>query len=172
MTSATDSKSPSDIEQNTIEDSKHYVYITADALNLVPLVDFVRSDEAGAVATFSGTTRNTFTVKGTTKKVLHLTYEAYIPMALSQLHRILQQAHGLHPSLIRTAVAHRLGLVPICQESVIITASSPHRKDALDAVSWIIDELKRKVPIWKREEYADGSVWKENAECNWSGGTS
>lgn len=89
-------------------------------------------------------------------------------MALSQLQRILDEARSLYPSLIRLAVSHRIGTVPIAEESVIIAASSPHRKDALDAAAWIIDELKKKVPIWKREVYADGSVWKENGECEWA----
>jgi molybdopterin synthase catalytic subunit len=64
----------------------------------------------------------------------------------------------------RIAIGHRTGRVDIAQASVIICVSSPHRREAIEACHWIIDELKAFVPIWKKEFFADGSVWKENAE--------
>ncbi|KAI9017613.1 Molybdopterin biosynthesis MoaE [Gaertneriomyces semiglobifer] len=106
-------------------------------------------------------------VNNTTKDVLLLSYTAYTPMAIRILHKILQECRTLYPSIVRLAVAHRLGDVPVGGESVLIAVSSPHRRDALMAVAWVIDELKRRVPIWKLETYADGSVWKENPECQW-----
>ncbi len=62
------------------------------------------------------------------------------------------------------AISHRLGVVPVGEASVLIAVSSAHRGEGLDAVHWAIDELKRRVPIWKKEVYADGSTWKENAQ--------
>ncbi|KAI9096117.1 putative molybdenum cofactor synthesis protein 2 large subunit [Phlyctochytrium arcticum] len=143
-----------------------YVHLTHDPLCAEPLISRVRDTGAGAIASFSGTTRDNFTT--VTRTVLHLSYEAYEPMAVAQLRVVLADARAKYPSLVRTAVAHRLGLVPVGEESVIITASSPHRKDAMHAVEYIIDHLKTRVPIWKREAYTDGSVWKENNECSWS----
>ena len=64
----------------------------------------------------------------------------------------------------RVAVAHRVGVVPVGESSVIIVVSSAHRKPAFQGAEFMIDELKARVPIWKREVYEDGSVWKENAE--------
>ena len=68
------------------------------------------------------------------------------------------------PSLIRIAILHRTGIVLVGEASVIISVSSPHRRDSLESVAWAIDELKARVVIWKKEWYDDGSVWKENAE--------
>ncbi|RKO91973.1 Molybdopterin biosynthesis MoaE, partial [Blyttiomyces helicus] len=139
-----------------------FVSVGPEPLDLRQLVDFVREGSAGAIATFSGTTRDTFTVDGTTKKVLRLDYESYTPMAILHLHRLMTTSRTQHPSLSKIAIAHRTGTVPVGEESVIIAASSPHRRDALEAVGWMIDELKRTVPIWKKEVYEDGSVWKGN----------
>ncbi|KAJ3164730.1 hypothetical protein HDU88_005166 [Geranomyces variabilis] len=161
------------VASNATTNRNHHVELTTEPLNLTALVDFVRSDEAGAIATFSGTTRNSFIVNGVSKTVTKLSYEAYAPMAIAQLHTILNEAHTTHfPTVIKVAVAHRTGVVPVGQESVIIAASSPGRKDAQNATAWILDELKRRVPIWKKEHYGDGSVatWKENGECNWLAG--
>lgn len=69
------------------------------------------------------------------------------------------------------AIYHRLGLVPVKEASVIIAVSSPHRKTSLDAVQYAIEALKKNVPVWKKEKYADAdgsSEWKENKECTWS----
>ncbi|TPX55437.1 molybdopterin synthase [Powellomyces hirtus] len=152
------------------ENERDFVEVIAEPPSLTKLVEFVRSEEAGAIATFSGTTRNSFVVNGVSKRVVHLSYEAYVPMAISQLHVILTEARARWPALIRLAVSHRTGTVPVAQESVIIAASSPQRKDALAATGWILDELKSRVPIWKMEYYDDGSMWKENGECAWAAG--
>ncbi|KAJ3107024.1 hypothetical protein HDU97_004993 [Phlyctochytrium planicorne] len=139
--------------------------ITHEELSLKKLVDAVRSDTCGAISTFSGTTRNTFKVDGVYKKVLKLEYEGYVPMAEKELRRLVDLAIKKWPDLFGVAIAHRLGDVAIGEESVIIAVSSPHRRDSLEAVEWLIDELKRSVPIWKKEYYEDGSVWKSNSEC-------
>lgn len=66
--------------------------------------------------------------------------------------------------LSKVAIVHRTGRVDVAEASVVVCASSPHRRAALEACGWLIDELKATVPIWKREFFRDGSVWKENAE--------
>ncbi|KAK9811998.1 hypothetical protein WJX73_007260 [Symbiochloris irregularis] len=136
-----------------------WVQVTDQPLGLEELTRKVASDSAGAIATFSGVTRNSFKGKAVTK----LEYEAYVPMAEKQLQEVCQRA-GSQWQVQGLAVAHRTGTVLVGEASVVIAASSAHRKDALEACAWVIDELKATVPIWKREYFADGSVWKENAE--------
>lgn len=135
------------------------VEIVAESLDLGKYINAVRDPRAGAIATFSGTTRDTFE----NRPVLRLEYEAYIPMATRQLEAICQAARGRW-SLIALAVAHRVGVVPIGDESVFVAVSSVHRKDALEACHFVIDEIKASVAIWKKEIYANGEVWKENTE--------
>nr|CAD1827548.1 unnamed protein product [Ananas comosus var. bracteatus] len=122
-------------------------------------VDHVRDPAAGAIATFEGTTRDTF--EG--RRVVELRYEAYVPMALRRLRAACADARAAW-SLRRVAVAHRLGVVPVGEASVLVAASAAHRADALEACRFLIDEVKASVPVWKKEVYEDGEVWKENAE--------
>eukprot|EP00249_Psilotum_nudum_P006827 c20091_g1_i1 orf=395-934(-) len=135
------------------------VEISHQPLDLIKYINAVKNPGAGAVATFAGTTRDSFG----NRQVLELQYEAFVPMAYRQLRAICKDARKLW-SLISVAVAHRVGVVPIGEESVFVAASSVHRKDALEACHYIIDEIKASVPIWKKEVYVDGEVWKENAE--------
>ncbi|KAK4780452.1 hypothetical protein SAY87_016558 [Trapa incisa] len=128
-------------------------------IDVVKYMNFVGSPQAGAVATFSGTTRDTF--EG--KTVLELRYEAYVPMAIKQMKTICESARSSW-DLISIAVAHRLGPVPVGEISVFVAVSSVHRADSLEACRFLIDELKASVPIWKKEVYTNGEVWKENSE--------
>ncbi|PKA51429.1 Molybdopterin synthase catalytic subunit [Apostasia shenzhenica] len=130
-----------------------------EILDLARYVSFVRDPAAGAIATFEGTTRDTF--EG--RRVIELRYEAYVPMAARRLSEACAAARSRWP-LRRLAVAHRLGVVPVGDASVFIAASAVHRADAMDACRFIIDEIKASVPIWKKEVYADGEIWKENRE--------
>lgn len=114
---------------------------------------------AGAVLCFQGTTRDSFEGRG----VLHLEYEAFAPMALAELERIAAEAQARFPGS-RLAVAHRVGRVEVGEASVVIAVSAPHRDEAYLASRFAIDALKARVPIWKKEWYADGSQWKANAE--------
>lgn len=123
----------------------------------------VTSPYCGAVSLFIGTTRNNF--EG--KKVLQLEYEAYEPMAEAEIKKICTDIRKKWPSVKHIAMHHRLGLVPISEASVIIAASSPHRKESLEAVQYGINTLKTTVPIWKKEVYEEESCWKENKECFW-----
>ncbi|KAI9145812.1 Molybdopterin biosynthesis MoaE [Paraphysoderma sedebokerense] len=139
-----------------------FVSISEGPLEFKKIFDQVRDDKAGAISTFSGTTRNNFNGK----KVLTLHYESYVPMAKQQLQILVTETRRKYPSILNIAVSHRIGLVPVGKDSVIIAVSSPHRKEGLEAVNYLIDELKRRVPIWKKEMYEDGeSSWKENGEC-------
>lgn len=128
-------------------------------LDIARYVDHVRDLSAGAIATFEGTTRDHFAGR----RVVELRYEAYAAMARRVLGDILRDARSRH-DLRRLAVAHRLGAVPAGEASVFVAASATHRADAMEACRYVIDELKASVPIWKKEVYDDGEVWKENRE--------
>lgn len=121
--------------------------------------NFVASPKSGAIATFAGTTRDSF--EG--KRVVELRYEAYVSMAVRLLKSICSSARSSW-DLDSIAVAHRLGTVPVGETSVFVAVSSVHRSDALEACRYLIDEIKASVPIWKKEVYANGEVWKENSE--------
>ncbi|KAJ4892255.1 Molybdopterin synthase catalytic subunit [Raphanus sativus] len=128
-------------------------------VDILKYIDYVSSPQAGAIATFSGTTRDMFQGKA----VLELRYEAYVPMATRCLSSICTAARS-NWDIHKIAVAHRLGPVPVGETSVFIAVSSVHRGDGLDACKFLIDELKATVPIWKKEVYSNGEVWKENSE--------
>ncbi|KAJ1916778.1 Molybdopterin synthase catalytic subunit [Mycoemilia scoparia] len=132
--------------------------ITGDKLSLDRATDFVGSPDAGAISTFSGTTRRTFE----NKEVIQLEYEAYEDMAKKEWYKLVAEARKKH-HLIKTSLYHRIGIVPVGESSVIIAVSSAHRADGLNAVRFLIDQLKDKLPIWKKEVLDDGSAhWKAN----------
>ncbi|HVQ35532.1 MAG TPA: molybdenum cofactor biosynthesis protein MoaE [Candidatus Bathyarchaeia archaeon] len=118
------------------------------------LVLDVRGDGDGAVATFLGTVRD----HNAGRKVLHLEYEAYGGMAEREMERIAADARERF-GVSRVAIVHRTGRLEIGEASVAIAVAAPHRAAALDATRFIIDTLKRTVPIWKREHFEGGSVW-------------
>jgi molybdopterin synthase catalytic subunit len=120
-------------------------------LLLSPLMASIVAPDRGAIATFSGLVRD----HHAGRSVVSLTYTAYEPMAEALCDHIVAEAEAKF--IVRAALQHRLGDVPIGEAAVIIAASSAHRSAAFDAVRWIIDEVKSRVPIWKRERYADGS---------------
>lgn len=143
------------------EDEKTLVDILEEnnPIDIVKYINFVHAPACGAIATFSGTTRDTFDGKS----VLELRYEAYVPMAIRCVKSICSSAREMW-NLNLIAVAHRLGPVAVGETSIFIAISSVHRVDALDACKYLIDEIKASVPIWKKEVYANGEVWKENSE--------
>ncbi|KAL8527439.1 hypothetical protein ACS0TY_005338 [Phlomoides rotata] len=128
-------------------------------IDITKYISYVEAPHCGAIATFAGTTRDTF--EG--KTVLELRYEAYVPMAVRCINTICSSARSSW-NLNAIAVAHRLGPVAVGETSVFIAVSSAHRADALDACKFLIDEVKASVPIWKKEVYTNGEVWKENSE--------
>ncbi len=123
-------------------------------LSLDAVVDEVRSDEAGAIATFVGTTR----VQSRGRTVTHLEYEAYAGMAQQVMAEIAQELRGRY-DVCEIAVHHRTGRVEIGEASVVIAVSAPHRQDALAACKDAIDTLKERVPLWKKEVYEGGEEW-------------
>lgn len=141
------------------------ITLTTDKLSADSVSQSVTCPSCGAVSLFIGTTRDNF--EG--KKVIRLEYEAYSPMAESELRKICSEIRMKWPSVRHINIQHRLGVVPITEASVIIGISSPHRSDSLEAVKYCINTLKATVPIWKKEVYESGEpCWKENKECLWA----
>ncbi|CAK6444100.1 unnamed protein product [Pipistrellus nathusii] len=147
------------------EEPKDIIKFTAEKLSVEEVSQLVTSPLCGAVSLFVGTTRNHF--EG--KKVVSLEYEAYVPMAESEVRRICSDLRQKWP-VRHIAVFHRLGLVPVAEASVVIAVSSAHRAASLGAVSYAIDALKASVPVWKKEIYEESSSWKRNKECFWAPG--
>jgi MoaE-MoaD fusion protein len=123
-------------------------------LSLDAVVDEVRSDEAGAIATFIGTTR----VHSRGRTVTQLEYEAYQGMAEEVMAQIAEKLKRRY-DLCDVAIHHRVGRVGIGEPSVVIAVSAPHRQDALAACKDAIDTLKETVPLWKKEVYEGGEEW-------------
>jgi len=128
--------------------------LSEEPLELARAVDEVRSERAGAIATFTGTTR----IESRGRSVLHLDYEAYEGMAEEVMAQIADEIAGRY-DLCAVAIHHRVGRVTIGDESVVIAVSAPHRGDALAACKDAIDALKERVPLWKKEVYEGGEEW-------------
>ena len=128
--------------------------LSDEPLSLDRVVDEVRSEDAGAIATFTGTTR----VHSRGRTVTHLDYEAYEGMAEKVMEEIADTLRARY-ALTAIAIHHRIGRVTIGETSVVIAVSAPHRQDALAACKDAIDELKERVPLWKKEVYEGGEEW-------------
>jgi len=136
-------------------DPRILVEITDAPLDPAPLVRFAESDEMGAVVTFSGNVRN----HNRGRRVEYLEYDCYRPMAERELRAIADEAVWRWDC--RVAVQHRLGRLEIGEPSVLVVAACAHRGDAFAACRYVIDSLKDRVPIWKREVWEGGEVWIE-----------
>lgn len=134
--------------------------VTRDPLDLQALTrDLAQSTSGdGAVATFTGLVRN----HNQGRTVHFLEYEAYEPLAVKALERIISEAHETWPA-IRVGMHHRIGRLEIGDASIIIVAASPHRADAFAACRYAIERVKQIVPIWKREHFEGGEIWLEGA---------
>ena len=131
------------------------IQLNYDPIDSSAVIESVQSPEAGAVVLFLGTTRE-FTAGRQTES---LDYESYGEMAFRKLEELEQEARQRW-SLTELTIVHRLGHLGIGEASVAIAVSAPHRKDAFTAGQWLIDTLKEIVPIWKKENWADGtSEW-------------
>ena len=128
--------------------------VTAEALDLDAAVAEVATEEAGAVATFTGTVRR----HSRGRTVRYLEYEAYGEMAERVMAEIAGELQGRH-ELCAVAIHHRVGRVAIGEASVVIAVSAPHRRAALTACAEAIDALKETVPLWKKEVYEGGEEW-------------
>jgi len=116
----------------------------------------VKAGPDGAVCVFDGIVRDN--TRG--RQTLHLDYEAYEEMALRQLHLLRSEAIE-HHGVREVAIVHRLGRLVVGETSVLIVVASAHRGVAFEACRWVIDTLKKTVPIWKREQFVDGAVWAD-----------
>jgi molybdopterin synthase catalytic subunit len=137
------------------------VELSPDRIDCTALAERVRSDACGAVVTFAGVVRE---LSDDDRPVNGLSYEAYPAMALDEMRKIAHEAQAkFGPCEI--AIVHRFGDLAIGETSVAIVVAAPHRAAAFDACEYAIDELKARVPIWKKEHYLDGSAtWRENAK--------
>lgn len=133
--------------------------IGSEELALEQVIGAVQTPTDGAVVAFLGIVRER---SDDDRPVGGLSYEAYPAMALAELRAIGAEAERRFPG-VRVAIAHRTGDLRIGEASVAIAAAAPHRADAFDACEFAIDEVKRRVPIWKKEHYVDGaSRWRDN----------
>jgi molybdopterin converting factor subunit 1 len=128
--------------------------LSDEPLSLDAVVSEVASDDAGAIATFTGTTR----ARSRGRDVVRLEYEAYEGMAEAEMERIAAELAERH-DLVAVAIHHRVGVVEIGETSVVIAVSAAHRGDALAAAKEAIDTLKQSVPLWKKEIYVGGEEW-------------
>lgn len=153
----------SSADQSSSQNTDRFLIKVSEELpTLEECHSFVNLPTCGAISSFAGITRDNF--QG--KQVNHLSYEGYVPMAEKELRKLCDEATLKFPTIGKIAAAHILGDCPVGSASVILCASSPHRKEAMHCVEFLIDELKAKVPIWKREVYEGdgGAIWKENIE--------
>ena len=130
------------------------VLIGREPVDLEALEQAVADPAAGATVTFAGTTRN----GNAGRRVLRLEYEAYEPMALSEMRKLAREA-GERFKIVRIAMQHRIGFVAIGETSVAISVSAAHRAEAFEACRFAIDRLKEVVPVWKKEYFEGGEVW-------------
>ncbi|KAF4548512.1 Molybdopterin synthase catalytic subunit-like protein [Elsinoe fawcettii] len=143
------------------EDDNVYVSITHDVLDAKSVMDRVRSPQCGAIVVFAGTTRDNF--QG--QEVKHLAYSSYESLALRTMRNIANEVRHRH-SLHKVAIIHRLGVVPIGEESILIAVSSPHRQAAWRGGEETLELVKEKVEIWKLEEFGgeEVGVWRANRD--------
>lgn len=120
------------------------------------VVESIKHPEDGAIAVFEGIVRN----HSRNRRTLYLDYEAYEPMALKELEALASQALARFP-VRDLVIVHRLGRLQIGETSVLIVVASAHRGPAFDACRWLIDTLKKTVPIWKKEYFEGGAVWAD-----------
>lgn len=130
--------------------------ITSDPISIESVARRTVPADCGATVTLDGYVRQ-FT-KG--RETLYLVYEAYEEMALKEMSKLIDHAHEQF-AISSVGIVHRLGRLEIGETSVVISVAAPHRRAAFEACEWLIKELKRTVPIWKKEVYADGEEWIE-----------
>jgi MoaE-MoaD fusion protein len=131
-----------------------HVWLTTDVLDARAVEQLVRTDEDGAVCTFTGVVRN----HAEGHAVTDMDYEAYPGMAEAEMERIARDAIARF-GVTAVAAVHRLGHLGIGEASIVVSVSAPHRGAAFDACRYTMDTLKAEAPIWKKEHGPDGSEW-------------
>jgi molybdopterin synthase catalytic subunit len=127
-----------------------------EPIDSAAILDRIKAPEDGAVALFEGIVRN----HTRNRRTLYLEYEAYPEMALAEMERLALQALATF-AVRQVEIVHRLGRLEIGETSVLIAVASAHRAAAFEACRWLIDTLKKTVPIWKKEFFEDGAAWAD-----------
>jgi molybdopterin synthase catalytic subunit/molybdopterin converting factor small subunit len=130
--------------------------ITRERIETASILENIKRPEDGAAVVFEGIVRN----HTRDRRTLYLDYEAYEEMALKQMEELAARAL-VEYQIREVAIVHRLGRLEIGETSVLIVVASAHRPAAFDACRWLIDTLKRTVPIWKKEHFEDGAMWAD-----------
>jgi MoaE-MoaD fusion protein len=143
------------VDADAARRSQHAAIIR-ERIETVSILEGIKRPEDGAAVVFEGIVRNH--TRG--RRTLYLDYEAYEEMALKQMEELAARAMAEY-KIRDVAIVHRLGRLEIGETSVLIAVASAHRAAAFDACRWLIDTLKRTVPIWKKEHFEDGAVWAD-----------
>jgi len=131
--------------------------LTPDPIDVQRVRSAVDDPGFGAILVFEGVARNHF--QG--REVVELAYEAYDAMAIPVMRQIGDEISQRWPGT-RTAIVHRTGIVPVGEPTVVIAVGTPHRAECYAASRYALEQLKARVPVWKKEIYTDGSAWKAN----------
>ena len=137
-------------------DARDFFELTTEPIDVGSVARRIVPRRCGATVTLDGYAREW--TKG--RRTLYLVYEAYAPMALAEMRRLGEEARRRF-AVEHVGIVHRTGRTEIGETSVVISVSAPHRRAAFEACEWAIRELKRTVPIWKKEFFEDGEVWVE-----------
>ena len=140
--------------KTTTENQTDFYELTTEPLDVGAIARRIVPEECGAIVTLDGFVRR-FT-KG--RETFYLEYEAYQPMAIKEMEKLGALVREQF-DIAHVGIVHRLGKLEIGETSVVISVAAPHRRAAFAACEWLIKELKRTVPIWKKEIYADGETW-------------
>jgi molybdopterin synthase catalytic subunit len=132
------------------------IEITHDVIDTKAITDALKAGEDGAVTVFDGIVRNN--TKG--RQTLYLDYTSYYAMALEQMKQLAAEAIAKF-GVRDIAMVHRLGRLEVGETSILIAVASAHRGVTFEACRWLIDTLKKQVPIWKQEVFVDGAVWAD-----------
>ncbi|KAI2807659.1 Molybdopterin synthase catalytic subunit [Blomia tropicalis] len=153
-----------------MNDDNCAIRLTNKPINVQEALDFIKSPHCGGSSIFVGSTRITENDKSSDKKVKYLTYEAYGEMAIATMRKIVSELID-KCRYHRVYVCHRIGQVDLGQDSIVIAVSSPHRSSCHQLTMKILDEVKQKVPIWKKVYFDDDSLstnnWSTNSEAFW-----
>ncbi|MCZ2390135.1 MAG: molybdenum cofactor biosynthesis protein MoaE [Acidobacteria bacterium] len=134
--------------------------MTTERIDISSVARRVVPPECGATVTLDGYARRFTKKDGRVLETEHLVYEAYPEMALKEMQKLVARAKAEF-EVSAVGIVHRTGRLEIGETSVVISVAAPHRRAAFAACEWLIKELKRTVPIWKKEVYADGEAWAE-----------
>jgi molybdopterin synthase catalytic subunit len=144
------------IDEHPLPLISEHARLVNQPIKAAPILAAIRHPEDGAVAIFDGIVRN----NSRGRRTLYLDYSAYQPMALRQMEQLARQALANY-AIRDVRLVHRLGRLQIGESSVYIAVASAHRAAAFDACRWLIDTLKKTVPIWKKEHFEDGAIWAD-----------